>query len=260
MTFFWNADPELIRLGSLAIRWYGLLYALSFLFGTLLMSWMFRRENKPPETIDRLLIYMLVAVVVGARLGETLFYHPSFFFQHPLEIFKVWKGGLSSHGGVIGILLALYIYSRKTPDQSFLWILDRICLVVALGGTLIRIGNFFNSEIIGIPTHSNWGVVFQRIDNLPRHPAQLYESATYFILFLILITVYRSVDTTKYKGILAGLFLSIGFTSRFFIEFVKENLVFRDSEVILNMGQRLSIPVILLGLFLLARLAWKKNQ
>ncbi len=257
--FVWEMNPEMFRIGSFAIRWYGLMYASAFLAGTMIMTRIFNLENKPPKSLDRLLIYMLAAVVLGARLGEILFYHPSYYLKNPLEVFKVWEGGLSSHGGVIGILIALYIYSRKTPGQPYLWVLDRICIVVALGGTLIRIGNFFNSEIIGIPTNGNWGIVFKRVDYIPRHPAQLYESLTYFILFILLLLLYRLTDTNKKQGLLIGVFLSIGFSVRFLIEFVKVNLVYSKTEFPLNTGQILSIPVILLGLFLLLRV-WKQSK
>lgn len=257
--FIWDANPELFRVGDFAIRWYGLLYALAFLAGTSIMSRIFAHENKPAKSIDRLLIYMLVAVVVGARLGEILFYNLEYYLQHPLKIFRIWEGGLSSHGGFIGIITALYIYSKKTPNQPYLWILDRISIVVALGGTLIRIGNFINSEIIGIPTNGSWGVIFQRVDNIPRHPAQLYESLVYFGVFLLLLALYKLVDTTAKQGLLIGVFLTGGFTLRFLIEFMKEYPVTDDSVLILNTGQLLSIPVILIGLFLL-RKGWNHDK
>lgn len=256
----WNMDPELLRLGGFAIRWYGLMFAIAFFAGTLIMTRIFRLENKPAATIDRLLLYMLIAVVVGARLGETVFYNPFYFLRHPFEIIKVWEGGLASHGAVIGILIALYIYSKKTPDQPYLWILDRICIVVALGGSLIRIGNFFNSEIIGKPTQSTWGVIFQRVDSLPRHPAQLYESATYFLLFLLLLLLYSLLDTNKKQGVMVGAFLALGFSARFLIEFVKAPLTQADAYRVLSTGQLLSIPVILLGFFLLGRALFLRSN
>jgi len=253
-------DPELIRFGSLAIRWYGLFFALAFLFGTLIMTRIFRLEKKPEKSVDRLLIYMLLAVVIGARLGEVLFYNPSFFISHPGEIIKVWKGGLASHGAVVGILVALYIYAKKTPDQSYLWILDRIVIIVALGGGLIRVGNFFNSEILGAPTNSDWGVIFSHIDNIPRHPAQLYESLSYFTLFAVLVLLYRKIDTLQKPGLLFGIYLTGAFTARFFIEFVKRNQVAYEEGWILNTGQLLSIPVVLIGLFALIRALTGKTK
>lgn len=149
--------------------------------------------------------------------------------------------------------IGLYLYARKTPGQSYIWVLDRIAIVVALGGALIRVGNFFNSEIIGIPTGKSWGVVFQRIDSLPRHPAQLYESLAYFILFLILLLLYHKVEASKTPGILVGTFLILCFSARFLIEFVKENQVDLEVGWVLNMGQRLSIPLILIGVCIIVR-------
>ncbi len=244
----WNVHPEIFRLGFLSVRWYGLLFATAFLLGSIVMNWILKRENKAKESLDRILLYMLAAVIIGARLGECLFYNPDYYLSHPLEIFKIWKGGLASHGAVIGIMLALYFYSKNTSGQSYIWILDRIVIAVALGGTLVRIGNFFNSEIIGKPTNSSWGVVFERIDSLPRHPAQLYESFTYFSLFIFLLVLYRKIDSIKRPGILFGAFLSLGFTARFLIEFVKENQVGFEAGWDLNIGQMLSIPVVLIGI------------
>lgn len=249
--FVWNMDPDLVHIGPVTIRWYGLMFAMAFLLGTNILSRIFKAEGKAPESIDRLLIYMLVAIVVGARLGETFFYNPAYYLNRPLEILKVWEGGLASHGAVVGILTALFIYSRRTNDQPYIWLLDRISIIVALGASLVRIGNFFNSEIIGIPTGRALGIVFQQVDSQPRHPAQLYESASYLLLFLVLLLIYKKVDTVRRQGILAGVFLSVGFTARFFIEFVKETLVNTRSDWLLNTGQLLSIPVILLGLLLL---------
>ncbi len=255
----WDINPEIFRLGGFSIRWYGLLFAFAFLFGTLLITRFFKNEGKSVESIDRLLIYMLAAVVIGARLGEVLFYNPGYFLRHPLEILMTWKGGLASHGAVVGILVAVYFYSKKTPGQPYLWVLDRIAIIVALGGGLIRIGNFINSEILGRPTLGDWGIIFKRVDNLPRHPAQLYESFTYLSLFVILLILYRIFETEKRQGLLLGVFLSIGFTARFVIEFVKESQTSFDETWMLSMGQWLSIPVILLGVYLLAR-ALKKEQ
>lgn len=258
--FVWNADPEIIRFGSLGIRWYGLMFALSFLFGTMLMSKIFKLENKAPESIDRLLIYMLAAVVLGPRLGEILFYNPGYYLENPLDIFKIWEGGLASHGGVVAIPIAIYIYVKRTPDQTFLWLLDRIAIIVALSAFLIRLGNFFNSEIIGVPTNSNWGVVFKQVDNLPRHPAQLYESVTYLILFIGLLLIYRFVDTAKMQGLLTGVFLSAGFTARFFIEFLKEVLISSRADWALKTGQLLSIPVVLAGIGLILTAVRKSSS
>jgi phosphatidylglycerol---prolipoprotein diacylglyceryl transferase len=249
----WDMDPEIFRIGGFAIRWYGLLFAMAFLFGTLLISRIFKSEGKSVESIDRLLLYMLAAVVLGARLGEVFFYNPGYFLRHPTQILMTWKGGLSSHGAVIGILVSIYFYSKKTPGQPYLWVLDRIAIIVALGGSLIRMGNFINSEIVGKPTGSNWGVIFESIDKLPRHPAQLYESLTYLLLFITLMILYRIVETQKKQGLLLGVFLTLGFSARFLIEFVKESQTRIDDNWVLSMGQWLSIPVVLLGVYFLIR-------
>jgi len=244
-------DPEIVNFGFFSPRWYGLLFALSFLVGSFIGSWIFKRENKPPESLDRILIFMLLGTVIGARLGECLFYNPSYYLANPLEILKIWKGGLASHGAGIGLFISIYIYAQKTPGQSYIWILDRCSIVVALSGSFIRLGNLFNSEIIGKPTGSAWGFVFQRIDNIPRHPTQLYESILYFFIFLILIIIYLKFDLNKVPGLLIGPFLILIFSTRFGIEFLKENQVEFESGLILNMGQLLSIPMILAGLFIL---------
>ncbi len=153
MIIHWNIDPEIINFGFLAIRWYGLLFASSFLIGSFIGGWVFKRENKPQESLDRILIYMLLGTVIGARIGECLFYNPAYYFANPLEIIKIWKGGLASHGAGVGLFISTLIYSRRTPGQSYIWILDRGCIVVALSGSFIRLGNLFNSEIIGKPTN-----------------------------------------------------------------------------------------------------------
>lgn len=253
MIIQWNMDPEIFRIGFLAVRWYGLMFAMSFLVGSFIGSWIFKRENKPPESLDRILLYMLLGTVIGARLGECLFYNPGYYLANPLEILKIWKGGLASHGAGLGIFSALFLYSRKTPGQSYIWILDRAAIVVALSGFFIRLGNLFNSEIIGKPTGENWGFVFQRIDMIPRHPTQLYESFTYLIIFIVLMTIYIKVDLNRIPGLLFGPLLIMIFGARFIIEFFKENQVQFEAGLALNMGQILSIPMILLGIVILVR-------
>jgi phosphatidylglycerol---prolipoprotein diacylglyceryl transferase len=255
MTVYWNMNPEIFQIGFLAPRWYGVMFAAAFLVGSFIGSWIFKRENQPPESLDRILLYMLFGTVIGARLGECLFYNPSYYLSNPIEIFKIWKGGLASHGAGIGLFISTYLYARNTPGQSYIWILDRGSIVVALSGCFIRLGNLFNSEIIGKPTESHWGFVFQRIDSLPRHPAQLYESALYLLIFVLLMTIYLKADLNKIPGLLIGPFLIMIFSVRFVIEFLKENQVGFESDLILNMGQFLSIPMILLGIFILIRIS-----
>lgn len=251
--FTWNIDPEIFSLGALHVRWYGLFFALAFVFGNYIMVWIFKRENLPEKYLDRMLIYMVIGTILGARLGHVLFYEAGYYLTHPLEILKIWKGGLASHGAGIGLLTASWLYSRKTPNQSLLWVIDRMVIVVALGGAMIRIGNFFNSEIIGKPTDANWGIIFQRIDSIPRHPAQLYESASYLLIFLMLFVIYVKTDLAEKRGFLGGFLFVTIFIARFVIEFFKENQSAFESGMLINMGQSLSIPMVLFGLALMTK-------
>jgi len=195
----------------------------------------------------------VVGTIVGARLGHCLFYEPGYYLRHPLEIIAVWQGGLASHGGALGVLIALYLYSRKHPDQPFLWLLDRIAVPTALGACLIRLGNLFNSEIIGVPTHVPWAFVFERVDPIPRHPSQLYESICYAGVFVMLLFLYRRYRAQTPAGLLLGAFLVAIFTARFLLEFVKERQEAYTLNIPLNVGQWLSLPFILAGAVLLWR-------
>ncbi len=259
MIITWNADPIIFSVGFLTMRWYGLFFATAFISGGILGSWILKRESKPPESLDRIMLYMIIGTIVGARLGHCLFYEPGFYLSNPLEIFKIWKGGLASHGGGIGIVLAIYIYARKTPDQSFLWILDRVGLATALGCSFIRLGNLFNSEIIGRPTSGDWGVIFKRVDLIPRHPTQLYESFAYLGAFLILLLVYSRKDLADKPGFLSGVTLITLLPARLIVEFFKENQSAFEQGWILNLGQLLSIPFILLGFIFLFKACRKKT-
>ena len=158
---YWNVRPELVQLGPLAIRWYGVFFAILFIVGLLIVRWQFHIEHKDEASLDKLLLYVIVGTVVGARLGHCLFYDPVYYLRHPVEILEVWRGGLASHGGAAGVLIAVCFYCRHRPDQPYLWLLDRIVVPTALGGAMIRLGNLFNSEILGTPTHLPWGFVFE---------------------------------------------------------------------------------------------------
>ena len=366
----WTANPDIFSIGNLTIRWYGLLFATGFLVSQQIMFYFFRKEGKPESDVETLTIYMVIATIIGARLGHVLFYEPDRYLSHPIDILKIWEGGLASHGATIGILTALYLYSNYTikiglfkmkgkfkkyprPGQSFLWIVDRIVIVVALTGCLVRFGNFMNSEIVGLPTNNASGVVFARsaidmieknneavesveahkskdgADNataegnsyqpvtftinfkranypeesirqylevtvksiltdyqrvnehiyepndtplnytltqdrgayqatiqtwgIPRHPAQLYESISCLLIFVILFLIWNRYRAKTPEGFLFGLFLVILFGLRVFYEFLKENQVAFEDNLPLNMGQWLSIPLVLIGLFLLIR-------
>lgn len=217
------------------------------------MSVIFKREKHTEQELNDLVWYMILGTVLGARLGHCLFYNPVYYLKHPIEILEVWRGGLASHGAAIGILTALYLYVKKRKDITFLWIIDRVVITVALSGFFIRMGNLFNSEIIGKPTNANWGFVFVSVDNIPRHPAQLYESIAYLLIFIFLLTFYFRTEGKFKPGIVFGLFLILVFGFRFFIEFIKENQTYFEQGMALNMGQLLSIPFVILGTYLLFR-------
>ncbi len=245
----WDVSPVIFHLGPLPLRWYSLGWLLAFGVGFYLVRWMYLKEGKPEGDLDKILLYMMVGAIVGARLGHCFFYRPDYYLANPLEIVAFWKGfrGLASHGGAVGILVALYIYSRHHPDQPYLWLLDRITGPTALGGFFIRMGNLMNSEILGLPSDVPWAFVFERVDKVPRHPAQAYEALSYLLLSLVLLFFYRRKGPDLPRGFLTGVFFTILFGARFLIEFVKERHVPFESGLPLSMGQILSIPMILLG-------------
>lgn len=365
----WNGSPEIFTIPvsfidfNITLRWYGLLFALGFLISQQILYYIYRKEEKSEKDVDTLTVYMVIATIVGARLGHVLFYEPERYLANPVDILKVWEGGLASHGAAIAILIALYIYARnsvkksekknKVPVwQSYLRVVDRIVILVALTGALIRLGNFFNSEIIGKPTRSEYGVVFARsvteslqddryveeidyvkvdtaasektaksypvkilvdfknenpeeelhrfmrdhiqtlqfnpyygehidqtkditykiaedgaqdkaaiveLQMIPRHPSQLYESASYLLLFFLLFWIWVKYKKNVPPGRLLGIFLIVCFGFRFLIEFLKENQVEFESDLPLNMGQLLSIPLVLAGIGILL-LSYKKNN
>jgi phosphatidylglycerol:prolipoprotein diacylglycerol transferase len=249
----WSVSPEIFHLGPVSVRYYGFLFAMAFVAGYFIMTWVFKKEGRPQPDLEQLSVYMIFGTVIGARLGHCLFYNPVYYLSNPVEIIKVWEGGLASHGAALGILIAIYLFSKKKKNYSMLWVLDRVVIVVALAGTFIRLGNLFNSEIIGIPTDVSWAFIFTAVDDLPRHPAQLYESIAYFIFFLILLFVYYKGFEKNRKGLLFGLFLVLVFTFRFFVEFLKENQSGFEAGMALDMGQLLSIPFIIAGFIFIAK-------
>lgn len=247
----WNVDPQLFSFGPFHIRWYGLFFALGFLLGYEIMGQIYRREKRNLEHLSDLLLYLMVGTVIGARLGHVFFYQPDYYLAHPWEIPKIWEGGLASHGGFAGVLIALYLYLRKHRDMSFLQLADRLAIPCLLAATMIRIGNFFNSEILGTPSNLPWAIVFARVDNIPRHPAMLYEALAYFLVFCALYVAYWKTTIIQHPGRVLGITLATCFLARFLIEFVKENQVPFENRMPLNMGQLLSIPFILAGLYLI---------
>jgi phosphatidylglycerol---prolipoprotein diacylglyceryl transferase len=256
----WTARPEIFQFGGFAIRWYGVLFALGFAIGYFIMLKFFNKEKVPVRLLDQLTTYMVIATVIGARLGHCLFYEPAYYLRHPIEILKVWEGGLASHGAAIGILLAVYIFSRRNKI-SYWWTMDRIATVTALAGFFIRMGNLMNSEIYGKQTSLPWGFIYanasdhsQRLQ--PRHPTQIYEGLAYLLIFAILMIIYYRKNGKPREGSLLSLFVLLVFGVRFLIEFLKEPQVGFEEHMALNMGQLLSIPLIIagaVGLFLIFR-------
>ena len=256
----WDVNPEIFTIpqmlgfGPFPVRWYGLLFAAGFLIGQQIMIHIFKKEGKPLEDIDALTLYMVISTVVGARVGHFLFYEPEVLFKNPLEVILPPYAGLASHGAVIGIVTGLFLYSRsrKATGQTFLWISDRMVILVALAGCFIRFGNLMNSEIVGRPTDVPWGFIFMKNTEflqIPRHPAQLYESISCFILFFILLGLWNRFKENTPRGLLLGVFFVWVFTLRFLYEFLKENQEAFEANYALNMGQILSIPVVILGLY-----------
>ncbi len=371
----WAPNPDIFSISFLTVRWYGLLFALGFIIAQQIMFYIYNKEGKPQRDVESLTIYMVIAVVIGARLGHVLFYQPEVYFSDPIKILKVWEGGLASHGAAVGILIAILLYvnfyinisfssfkikKRKRKDQNYLWVIDRLVIVVALAGCLIRLGNLVNSEIVGKPSNSNWGLVFaweakelllsdnlieevevtkpdeasiktpQAADGLvpvkfilkfvagegyfeekdvrayiessikknlkysyvedhleipheqplnyqldqkgghyiasvevlgiARHPAQLYEAISYFLLFIALFLIWNKKKQHTTQGLIFGIFLIILFGLRFIYEFLKENQVSFEDNLLLNMGQWLSIPFILGGLGLLIYVYKKRKH
>jgi phosphatidylglycerol:prolipoprotein diacylglycerol transferase len=267
----WDPDPELINILGISIRYYGLLFVSGLILSVYILSWIFKRENIPSENLDKLSIFGMIGILVGARLGHCLFYEPSYYLSNPLEMILpitfpsgggvkfIGYQGLASHGGALGLLIALYFYSRKTK-HSMIDTIDLIAVVSGLGAGFIRLANFMNSEIIGMPTTKPWGVVFERVDNLPRHPAQLYEAICYFIIFAIMMILYKKMRDKLKSGFFFGLVLVLIFTARFIIEFFKEDQVGFEDGMTFNMGQLLSVPYIVVGIGFIVFGLWKTKK
>jgi len=250
----WNVSPEIFSIGPVHIRWYGLLFAVGFLFGYNHGEKMFKHENIDLKWLESLFIYLIVATVIGARLGHVLFYGWDYYSQHPIEILYVWQGGLASHGGVLGIIIAMLIWSKYVSKRSILWVLDRVVVPSIFVGALIRFGNLMNSEIYGMPTTLPWGFIFERNhETVAKHPTQIYEALSYLITFGVLLHMYWRTKAKDYQGLLVGVFFVMVFSARFFIEFIKEVQEPFENGMSLDMGQWLSIPFILTGIFLIVR-------
>lgn len=250
----WHVDPVIFHIGSFGLRWYSILFVSGFVLGWYIFRWFFRREGVSENLLDSLLYTLLIATIVGARLGHCIFYQPDYYFgswQGFLEIFMPWKGGLSSHGGTIVLFFAMLWYAHhygKKNHFDFVWLLDRLCIAVAFAATFIRLGNLMNSEIYGDVTSLPCGFIFDlRHETEPKHPTQIYEALSYLILGIVLIWMYRYKLDKLYRGTFIGIFFIVCFGMRFLIEFIKEPQVAFEDNMILNMGQVLSIPFILIG-------------
>ena len=258
LALHWNVNPAIFHIGGFELRWYSILFVSGFIIGWYIFKKFFRREGVPEKLLDPLLYTLLIATIVGARLGHCLFYQPDYYltsWQGFWEIFMPWKGGLASHGGAIALILAMWWYSAHYGKQygfDFLWIMDRLVITVCFAGALIRLGNFFNSEIYGDVTTLPWGVVFERNgETLPKHPTQLYEAISYTILGAGLMWAYNNRLEKLKRGEIFGIFLICLFGVRFIIEFIKEPQVEFETTMALDMGQLLSIPFIIAGVILL---------
>jgi prolipoprotein diacylglyceryl transferase len=263
---YWNPSPEIFTIPGIdwPVRWYGLMWALAFIASHFFMNRIFKAEKRSEKALDTLTLYIILGTVLGARLGHCLFYGPWFdeelangaiiegYLSHPLNILKVYEGGLASHGGASGILTAMILYCRK-EKESWIWLFDRLVVVVPLAAMCIRLGNLINSEIIGKVTDVPWAFIFVQEDNLPRHPAQLYEAIFCFFLFILMYWLWKNKRDKVGPGFMFGVLCVLLFTERFFDEFLKENQADFEGSMALNMGQWLSIPFVLIGSFMIWR-------
>jgi phosphatidylglycerol:prolipoprotein diacylglycerol transferase len=256
----WNFDPILVKLGPITIHWYGLMWGLGFLIGFELMSRIFKHEKHPKEWADKMFIFMFIGTIIGARLGHCLFYEHWFdwvdtngmlregYISHPLNLLKIYEGGLSSHGGAFGILTAMFFYNRNVSKKGYIWIFDRLVMPVAVVGAFIRFGNLLNSEIYGEATTMPWGFIFVRDgQTLPAHPTQLYEVLYCLVSLGLTSFLYWKKKAYQRRGLIFGTFLIIIFFTRFLLEFIKNNQESFEDSMALNMGQILSIPFVLWG-------------
>lgn len=253
----WAADPVLFSIGPFTVRWYGPMFAIGFIAGYEIVARMFRHEGAPERWLGILLLWTIAGTVVGARLGHVFFYEWDVYRENPISILYVWQGGLASHGGAIGIIIAVILFSIFTTKRSPLWTFDRLVIPIALTGGLIRLGNLMNSEIYGTATTLPWGFKFVRsrewhelYEGLACHPTQIYEALVYFTLFALLMWMYWKKNAEERPGLIFGVFFIGIFLSRFFIEFIKNDQVAFEANMTLNMGQLLSIPFIMIGIFL----------
>jgi phosphatidylglycerol:prolipoprotein diacylglycerol transferase len=250
----WDVNPALFHLGSFEVRYYGVLWAVALGISAYIFHHIMIREGLSEKTFDSVFWFGVISTVLGSRLGHCLFYDPGYYLTHPVEILDIRQGGMASHGAAVGLLIGLWLFSRKNK-LPYIWSLDRISIVVAISGVAVRLGNLMNSEIYGTVTSLPWGFIFVRDgETLPKHPTQIYEALCYLVLFVILLWMYYKKDLARRRpGVMFGFFLIILFGTRFLIEFIKNPQVDFEQHMVLNMGQLLSIPFIVAGVVILWR-------
>lgn len=258
----WGIDPEIFSLGPIAPRWYGVLFAGAFVAGYLFGVKMWKDAGRKVEEMENILTWILVATVIGARLGHVIFYDPSYYLRNLDQVLAIWNGGLASHGAAIAIIIAMYYLAKKTPKMSFLWLADRVVIPTAIGGAFIRIGNFTNSEIYGHETDAPWGIIFSNLPGpagmVPRHPTMLYEALLCIIIFAVIWTIYKKYKANPPEGSIFGVFLILLFSGRFLLEYTKIPQADFASDWMFNMGQLLSIPLVLIGFYIVIKIVdWK---
>ncbi|MCQ2234900.1 MAG: prolipoprotein diacylglyceryl transferase [Paludibacteraceae bacterium] len=256
----WTVDPVLLNIGPLSVRWYGALWALGLLLGYYVESKIYDHEKLPEGTMDKLFLVMVLSTIIGARVGHCFCYETQYFLEHPLEVLYVWRGGLSSHGGAFGILLSLFFFARFVVKKSYIWVLDRIVIAVAICGASIRCGNLFNHEIYGDPTNVPWAFSFmlhpltQHTTGFsePSHPTQIYEMIYCLVTFAVIFFLYWKTKAAKFSGLIFSVFLLGVFLSRYFLEFIKRPQEDFESSMLLNVGQLLSLPFVIAGVGIMA--------
>ena len=243
----WNADPIIFSVGSFSLRWYSLMFVVGFMLGDLYVKKVFVKYKKDPEIVSNLTSYLIIGTIVGSRLVHCVFYDPQYYLQHPLEVLMVWQGGLASHGGYMGVIIAAALFLRKHRDIDFFWLMDVLAGPCLFVGGLIRLGNLMNSEIYGKVTDVPWAFVFENVDLFPRHPSQLYESAGYFTIAFILHSLLRYKFDQMIKGSILCVAIVLSFVFRYLIEFTKDEQSTLTDSANFNMGQILSLAFALFG-------------
>ena len=248
-----HLNPIAFAVGPLVVHWYGIAFATTFVFGEWVVRLMLAREGQSDIDTGRLVTYAMVGAVVGARIAHCAFYDPQYYLANPWKVLAIWEGGLASHGGVVGLVMALILSTRKLAPGTLLFLLDRVTMPAAIGGAVVRFANFVNSEIIGLPTSGPFGIVFDSVDQIPRHPVQLYEAAAYLVLGALLFGLYFQSTVGRRPGRLTGIFLLGIFTARLLLESFKVPQAVYENGMLVSVGQTLSVPFIALGLFLILR-------